>query len=279
MATTKKKRRTPTTMGNDPFESFRRIVVALDESRESQAALEAAAQIASALGRELLGVFVEDENLLKLAQLPLASEFQWGSASRSAVTAEMMQAALRVQAERARQRFLSAAHQARIDSTFQVSRGRVSDELRSRSETSDLLILGCTGRSPRLRKRLGSTASNLCREPHRTLMLVRSTPRNPPLVILFQDPQQEEQALALAKRIRGDQGVAISLVKAAPASASKTGGKESREAPPIASLRSVLLHRGGIVVSRLPKELCEFAALELFLQETDAHVILLKKPH
>ncbi|MEJ2343030.1 MAG: universal stress protein [Gemmatimonadales bacterium] len=55
--------------------SIRRIVVALDASRSSLAALEAAAELAAAVNAELAGLFVEDENLVRLAGLPLAREF------------------------------------------------------------------------------------------------------------------------------------------------------------------------------------------------------------
>ena len=47
--------------------TIRRILVALDASPHSQAALQAASELAAALKAELVGIFVEDVNLLHLA--------------------------------------------------------------------------------------------------------------------------------------------------------------------------------------------------------------------
>ena len=49
---------------------FRRIVVAIDGTPTSLAALEATGELASAWGAELVGLFVEDTNLLRMASLP-----------------------------------------------------------------------------------------------------------------------------------------------------------------------------------------------------------------
>ena len=53
---------------------FRRILVALDASRESDAALAAAAELAQQLDAELMGLFIEDIDLLNLAALPFSRE-------------------------------------------------------------------------------------------------------------------------------------------------------------------------------------------------------------
>ena len=80
--------------------TFRRILVALDASQESMDALSTAAQMARRLHAELIGLFVEDENLLKLVQHPFAREVNLlTSVGRSLDTATLerdlkMQAAL-----------------------------------------------------------------------------------------------------------------------------------------------------------------------------------------
>ena len=52
----------------------RRILVALDASPHSHAALEEAAALAKPLQAELAGVFVLDAELLRLSALPVARE-------------------------------------------------------------------------------------------------------------------------------------------------------------------------------------------------------------
>ncbi|MGD8821809.1 MAG: universal stress protein, partial [Anaerolineales bacterium] len=53
-----------------------RILVAVDASSHSRAALEAAAELAASLEVELVGIFVEDINLMRLAELPIAVEIE-----------------------------------------------------------------------------------------------------------------------------------------------------------------------------------------------------------
>ena len=54
--------------------TLRRIVVGLDAGPRDRAALEAAAQLAARMQAELVGLFVEDIDLLHLAGLPFARE-------------------------------------------------------------------------------------------------------------------------------------------------------------------------------------------------------------
>ena len=50
--------------------AFRRVVVALDASQASRRVLGAAAAVAAREGAELIGLFVEDTNLLHMGALP-----------------------------------------------------------------------------------------------------------------------------------------------------------------------------------------------------------------
>ena len=67
---------------------YRRILVALDASPHSLAALEAAAELAASLRAELIGLFVEDANLLRVAGFPFAREFGAYTAQAREIDAE-----------------------------------------------------------------------------------------------------------------------------------------------------------------------------------------------
>jgi len=54
--------------------ALRRILVALDASRSSLEALRAAAALAARMGAELECLFIEDVNLVRLGQLPVARQ-------------------------------------------------------------------------------------------------------------------------------------------------------------------------------------------------------------
>jgi nucleotide-binding universal stress UspA family protein len=93
---------------------IRRILVALDASRQSVAALQVAADLASHLEAELVGLFVEDINLLRLAELPFAREVGSYSATRRRLNTRQVERQLKVQAERARRALEAYADRASV---------------------------------------------------------------------------------------------------------------------------------------------------------------------
>ena len=80
--------------------SVRRILVALDASPHSLAALRAAAELAADLDAELVGIFVEDINLLRLSDLPLASEVTIYTTTSRRLNRQEIERQLRSQAVR-----------------------------------------------------------------------------------------------------------------------------------------------------------------------------------
>lgn len=121
---------------------IKRIMVALDSSQQSQAALKAAAQLAARLNVELLGLFVEDINLLQLASLPFAREVVYASETQRSLASVDMERSLRAQADRLRQTVENAASSAQVHWSFKVYRGVVTTELLSVGGEGDLLVLG-----------------------------------------------------------------------------------------------------------------------------------------
>jgi nucleotide-binding universal stress UspA family protein len=177
--------------------SIRRIVVALDASRSSMAALEAAADLAAAVNAELAGLFVEDENLMRLAGLPLAREFDRISERPRSMDAAELRRHMARQARQARRALSQQAETRRVTWSFRTVRGHVTHEVRAAASEADLLVLGSRGRSPG--SMIGSTARELLREMP-TLLLVAppAGPRRGSVAVLFDGTEKGERALALA---------------------------------------------------------------------------------
>lgn len=134
----------------------RRILVALDASAPSHAALEEAAALAAGLQAELSGLFVLDAELLRLAALPVARETGLTSATRRSLNPAGMERALKAQAEAARAALEAAARRHRLHSTFRLSRGDVVSELIEAATQADLMAMGAIGHMSIAGKRLGS---------------------------------------------------------------------------------------------------------------------------
>jgi nucleotide-binding universal stress UspA family protein len=180
--------------------ALRRILVALDASRTSLHALRAAAALASRLGAELAGLFVEDENLLRLAGLPVARQLSvHGGAGRPVADIE---GELRALAARAREAVAAAAAPHRISWTFRVARGQVAGELVSAAGEADLLVVGWAGHRVAGRPGPGETArAAAARAPISVLILSRDVQVGRPLLVAWDGSPGAARALDLAARL------------------------------------------------------------------------------
>jgi len=137
---------------------IRRILVALDTSPPSMAALKAAAELAGRLRADLLGLFVEDTALLDLAESPYACEFLYPAALQAPLSRASMESKLRALSERARRALAEVAEQAKVRWSFRVVRGQVTSEIIAAASEFDLLAMGKIGWSLGPPTRMGSTA-------------------------------------------------------------------------------------------------------------------------
>ncbi len=178
---------------------IQRILVALDASPHSLAALEAAAELAASLNAELLGLFVEDVNLLRLTELPFSQEIGLFSTRRRRLGAAQLERQFRAQADRMRRRLARIASRREIPWSFRVVRGVIASELLQAALEADLLILGRRGGSLTIRRRLGSTArAILTRAPRLTLILQHGTRLGLPVVVVYDGSVAAQKALAVA---------------------------------------------------------------------------------
>jgi nucleotide-binding universal stress UspA family protein len=201
---------------------IRRILVALDASPHSLAALEAAAELAADLEAELLGLFVEDINLLRLAELPFARESGFFSLTSRPLSSRYMQRQLRAQAQRARQALALLAERSDVSWSFRVARGAIAAELLSAAAEADLTILGKAGWSLTRRRRLGSTARQVLVQSERlTLILQHGACLEMPALVVYDGSPTAARALNVAVHLmRGKEGeLIVLLLSAGPAAA------------------------------------------------------------
>jgi nucleotide-binding universal stress UspA family protein len=189
---------------------IRRILVALDATSSSEAALESVARLAVRAESELLGLFVEDIDLLNLAGLPFARESCLSfSLSRRLVT-EDMERALRAQAERARALLEKTASRQSLRWSFRVVRGRMAEELQSASEQADLIAFGLPSR---MRAVTGAPAA--ARTVSRPILfLPRGATLQPPFGVVFDGRDTSHRALALAAQLAGEEKRGVTVLVA-----------------------------------------------------------------
>ena len=180
---------------------FRRILIALDDSPHSRAALDMAVRLAADLEAELEGLFIKDKNLLRAAQLPFAEEVRTHSVSPKTLTDRRAQRQLRYQAERAEATLQEATEQAEVSSNFRVVEGHVTRELLSAAEEADLLALGKTS-TESSRRRLGTTCEALLSDaPTPVLVLREAVRRRQPVLTYYDGSDPAASALRVAAEL------------------------------------------------------------------------------
>lgn len=120
---------------------IRRVAVALDASLQSSQAMQAAAELAASLQAELEGIFIEDINLIRLAELPFTREIRPASMTEETVNLQRMEQELRSLARQEQQKLELVAREKGISCTFRVRRGQIRAELMEAVTEVDVLIL------------------------------------------------------------------------------------------------------------------------------------------
>lgn len=270
---------------------IRRILVGLDASAHSLAALEAVAELAQRLKAELAGLFVEEEDLLRLAALPFARAYSAEAADLVRMDSEAMRRALHVQAERARRALATAASRHRLAWSFRVTRGDAAKVLAEAALECDLLGLGKASAARGRHVRLGSTArATLTRRTCTTLLLQRDGTLGDRVVAVHTGP---ERTLAAAADLAAELALGLEVVVAGADEADGERlagdaerwlagrGLRARVTRAIGTdaerLARVVQHNGrGLIVAAAEGVLAPPNAPEAFAEALDAPFLLLR---
>ncbi|MFO7546240.1 MAG: universal stress protein [Trueperaceae bacterium] len=181
---------------------IRRILVALDASADSAAALEAAVALAARLEAELLGLFVEDVDLLRAAGLPFAREIRVFQLQPRQIRVDELEAQLLARARAIERALAHAADRSGVRFTFRRVRGSVAAEVMAATGDADLVVVGRAGHAPARRGRLGSTALALVVQGSRpVLVLGRRLRLRDPVFAVYDGSAGARHALAVALRL------------------------------------------------------------------------------
>lgn len=175
-------------MQEEERDDIQRILIAIDGSPHSMAALKLAAELASKIDAELIGVYVEDINLLRLAEIPITREVGFYSARVREMDVQRIRRQLRGQARRAEHALALIAETFEVRWSFQIAQGRIPAELLVAATEADLVILGKSGWSRG--RRLGSTAQTLVIKSERQTLVFQAGVRLARHVLVIYDGSQ-----------------------------------------------------------------------------------------
>ena len=179
------------------------IVVGLDASSQSMAALKAATELAALLNVELEGLFVEDVELTKICQYPFQQEVRSYTGTLRRFDSQTLSRQMRATAASMRRSMEMEAGRRSVRWRFEVRRGAVTEELLSASRSAAIVSLG---RASRQRISLGSTVrAVLDQSKSPVLILDEQGTLSMPFVVLFTGDAPSERALRFATRLVGRQ--------------------------------------------------------------------------
>jgi len=177
--------------------AIQRVVIGFDPAPADAAALRVAVGLAAGLGAQLVGLYVEDERLLRLAGLPFAREVGLHSAQSRPMLPQDVERSLRVQAERVRRLVASAADPFNLIWTLEIVRGELPRSALAATTLADLLVVA------------GSQAYAPARSIEARRTQARTPPASGPIVVVLEDSDASRRALALAQMLQRATGAGL----------------------------------------------------------------------
>lgn len=201
-----------------------RVLLALDGGQPDERVLRAVWQLLRADGLDLVGLYVEDEDLLRAATLPCLREVsltgQEAALDTARLTRDMARhvAAARSAFEALAERLAPDARQ--LAHRFTVARGHFAEVLGREAVACDFLMVTRPRRAISLRRRLGNELAQLSSVPKHTLFVNEPWASGSSVVVLHGNDAALEQARRLAE-VEGLALVVALPVGAAPPAAER----------------------------------------------------------
>ena len=124
---------------------FRRILLALDVASGDPSAMDRAAALAARLHGELMALYVEDIDLVRLAEHHSISAMSTVTASLRELSTGRLRDTLRLQEARVRRELERAAAHRKVKCAFEVRQGRLLAEVLNVAADDDLVVIGWSG--------------------------------------------------------------------------------------------------------------------------------------
>jgi len=193
-----------------------RVLISFEATHPTEELLSLLPQLLGPGELELTGLYVEDEDLLRAAQLPMLREVTL-KGQLSQLDEPRLRREQAREASAIRQAFEALASAMRLRHRFIVTRGRATEELARVAADSDFVMVARALRASGLRPRSGTHYGALVRQPKNVLFVNEPWRSGSSVVVLHGSPQ----ATAAARRFAAADD--LRLVLAVPASQAGAG--------------------------------------------------------
>jgi nucleotide-binding universal stress UspA family protein len=197
-------------MANDSNESviLRRILVAIDTSSHSEAALNAAAVLAKKMKAQIHGLFVQDETWRKICKLPSVTCVNELTGHSQTLEEQSLEEQINLLKRRLRRQLRTISRENKITHTWKTVQGRVEESILKAAEDADLITIGRRGSSFPETKKLGSSAKYIIRKADKPILILKKGLQLGESISVVYDGSEESQrclrlALSLADTKKG----------------------------------------------------------------------------
>ena len=198
-------------------------------------------------------MFVEDINLVRLAELSIGHEFFPISGEVRAFDRKMLESQFAVEAAGARHALQTFTERTKVRSSFRVVRGHVDAEVITAAGRGDLLVMGMVSRSVGASQRPGSTALAVAERASRSVLFLRRGTKIIGRPIVVHDGSEgSDVALDAAARFVSRSGEALTVLLV-PVTTEAADALQARVTEHLASSRIVprLLRAPGLELDEL----------------------------
>ena len=257
-----------TTNGNTA--RIERVIVLLDSSRAARVALDAAAELAARRHARLLGLFVEDIDLLRSASLPFGREIGFTSGRIRPMSTADMERRLRQQAEEARRLLAAVGRRRAVEWRLHICRGQVEGETLALTTPTDLLVLGRIDWARNTGLRFGQLTVRIATTANCAVMVLGKTPQpaQRSILVLYEESESGDRALATAAIMARDTRQELTILLPPSAEALVAGLEQ-------AARKWARRHRMSVSFMRLPGT--DAPTLVQALREVNGRVLVLSR--
>lgn len=190
-----------------------RILISLNLAATPASLEETLAGLWPADAEEIVGLFVEDTEVLGLANLPVAREIRYDDAQPRPPDVAVLERQLRAQASRIRAAFEERVRAFTANYSFRVTRGPVAHSLCEACADFDVLMIATSRDRIEHRWSLRAQVPGLLSNGPRTLIVVQEKPlREERIAVLFEDHPTGEPALATAAAIARERSLGLTVL-------------------------------------------------------------------